>query len=136
MSSATAVLKGYLSLIDAQDLDGIKASVTPDAETLAPGVELRGPEAIAAWVGVFNRAFPDLHHEVCTATEVEGTCYAEIRATGTHTGPLASPQGDIPPTGKSFVLDYAEVAKVEGDRVAGEHIYFDQLGFLQQLGLM
>lgn len=136
MSSAAAVLKEYLGLVDAQDLDGIRAAVTADAETLAPGVELHGPEAIAGWVNVFNRAFPDLHHELRTATEVDGTCYAEIRATGTHTGPLASPQGDIPPTGKSFVLNYAEVATVEGDRVASEHIYFDQLGFLQQLGLM
>lgn len=136
MGSASAVLTQYLGLIDAQDLDGVRAAVTADAETLAPGVELHGPEAIAGWVNVFNRAFPDLHHEVRSAVEIDGTCCAEIRATGTHTGPLASPQGDIAPTGKSFVLNYAEVARVEGDRLASEHIYFDQLGFLQQLGLV
>lgn len=136
MSAAAAVLQQYLGLIDAQDLVGVRAAVTADAETLAPGVELRGPEAIAGWVNVFNRAFPDLHHEVCSAVEIDGTCWAEIQATGTHTGPLASPQGDIPPTGKRFVMNYAEVARVEGGRLASEHIYFDQLGFLQQLGLM
>lgn len=136
MGNAAAVLEQFLGLIDAQDLDGVRAAVTSEARTQAPGVDLHGPEAIAGWVNVFNRAFPDLRHQVKATVEVDGTCWAEIQATGTHTGPLASPQGDIPATGKPFVLDYAEVARVEGGRLVSEHIYFDQLGFMQQLGLL
>lgn len=135
-TSSAEILKQYLGLIDAQDLDGVRLAVTPEAQTLAPGVELHGPDAIAGWVNVFNRAFPDLHHELRSVAEIGDTCWAEIRATGTHTGPLTAPGGDIPPTGKSFVLNYAEVARVEGGLVVSEHIYFDQLGFMQQLGLM
>jgi len=61
---------------------------------------------------------------------------AEVRFSGTHTGPLASPGGKIAPTGRPFAFDYLHVSRLAGDQIASDHIYFDQLGFLNQLGLL
>jgi ketosteroid isomerase-like protein len=61
---------------------------------------------------------------------------AEARFTATHTGPLASPGGDIPPTDKPVALDYVDVTRFAGGRIASEHVYFDQVAFLSQLGLL
>ena len=61
---------------------------------------------------------------------------AEARFTATHTGPLASPGGDIPPTGKPVALDYVEGTRFADGRIASEHVYFDQVAFLSQLGLL
>jgi ketosteroid isomerase-like protein len=55
--------------------------------------------------------------------------------TATHTGPLVSPNGDIPPTGKPVTLDFVDVTQFAEGRIAREHIYFDQMAFLSQLGL-
>ena len=55
--------------------------------------------------------------------------------TGTHTGPLNTPNGPIPPTGKSIDLHSLSILRFEDDRVASEHNYFDQLDMLTQLGL-
>lgn len=56
--------------------------------------------------------------------------------TGTHTGVLVIPQGEIQPTGKSVRLRYATVQKVESGKVASEHLYFDQAELMAQLGLL
>jgi predicted ester cyclase len=53
---------------------------------------------------------------------------------GTHTGPFRTPQGEIPPSGAQVALPYAFIRRVEGGKITSEHLYFDQMEFLQQLG--
>jgi len=127
MAAAAEVLQRYLGAIDAHDLNQARACLAPDTEVVAPGVELHGEEQVLGWIQVFVSAFPDLRHEVRSVLEGNG---------GTHTGPLASPGGDIAPTGRPFAFDYVHVSRLAGDQIASDHIYFDQLGFLNQLGLL
>jgi steroid delta-isomerase-like uncharacterized protein len=136
MGANERTLRGYLEAIDTHDLDGVRASFTGDAGIVAPGVELHGKEEIERWIRVFITAFPDLKHEVRATIETTDACVAEVRFSGTHTGPLASPDGEIPPTGKPFVLDYVHVSRFEEGRIESDHVYFDQLTFLSQLGLL
>ncbi len=136
MSAHEQTLRKYLEAIDAHDLDGVRASFTEDSEIIAPGVELHGKEEIEGWVRVFLTAFPDLKHDVRTVIETGDACVAEVRFSGTHTGPLASPDGEIAPTEKPFVLDYVHVSRSEDHRIGSDHVYFDQLTFLTQLGLL
>jgi ketosteroid isomerase-like protein len=136
MGANERALRGYLEAIDAHDLKGVRASFTGDAGIVAPGVELHGKEEIVGWIRVFITAFPDLKHEVRAVIETGDACVAEVRFSGTHTGPLASPDGEILPTGKPFVLDYAHISRFEDGRIKSDHVYFDQLTFLSQLGLL
>ena len=85
---------------------------------------------------MFTDAFPDLRHEVLATVDDGQTVVAEIRASGTHTGPMASPSGDIPPTGKRFQVDYVDVWRFRDGMVASDHVYFDMYPFLTQLGLL
>jgi ketosteroid isomerase-like protein len=55
---------------------------------------------------------------------------------GTHTGPLATPAGDVPPTGKPLRLAFADVFVIRDGLIVEHHIYYDQVAFLTQLGLM
>ena len=136
MGANAAVLRRYLQAIDDHDLGRVTDALDPDVDVVAPGVEFHGVDQVAGWIQVFLTAFPDLHHDVRSVLEVDGGCAAEVRFSGTHTGPLASPQGDIPPTGKPFSFDYVHVSSLEQGRIRSDHIYFDQLGFLGQLGLL
>jgi hypothetical protein len=54
----------------------------------------------------------------------------------THTGPLLTPGGEVPPTGRTINLPFAATMRVDGEHVASMHVYFDQLAFLDQLGLV
>jgi hypothetical protein len=54
----------------------------------------------------------------------------------THTGPLVGPAGEIPATGRKLELQFCDVFIARGSRFAEHHIYYDQVTFLTQLGLM
>jgi predicted ester cyclase len=104
--------------------------VTPDAG------EVRGRDAIAEYLGTFSRAFPDASWEALSQLEVGDTAMDEGWFIGTHTGPLATPTGEsIPATGKRVRLRECDVATVENGRITSHRFYFDQMDFLEQLGL-
>jgi hypothetical protein len=42
----------------------------------------------------------------------------------------------IPATGHSLRVPYADVFEVEGDRITSDRLYFDQIEFLTQLGII
>jgi hypothetical protein len=51
--------------------------------------------------------------------------------------PLPMPTGEaIPATGKQIRVRACDVATVEGGRLTSHRIYFDQMEFLGQLGLL
>ena len=59
----------------------------------------------------------------------------EGRFVGTHTGPLAGPDGEIEPTGARVNLRFADVSRVRDGKIVSYHTYYDQLGLLTQLGV-
>ena len=58
------------------------------------------------------------------------------RFRGPMTGPMKGPDGkDIPPTGKSFEVDFCTVAHWKDGRITEENLFYDLVGFMKQLGL-
>jgi carboxymethylenebutenolidase len=54
----------------------------------------------------------------------------------THDVPLAFMLPGTPPTGKPVALAVVVVMKFENDKIAHEHIYWDQASLLAQIGLL
>ena len=54
----------------------------------------------------------------------------------THTTVIEWMLPDVPPTGKRVEMAVAVIVKMEGGKIAHEHIYWDQAGVLVQLGLL
>jgi predicted ester cyclase len=77
-------------------------------------------------------AFPDLHFTIENHVVAGDKYTTHWTAEGTHRGPL----GDVPPTGKSFRITGLILDRVENDRVIERWEQWDQMGMLQQLGLM
>jgi hypothetical protein len=44
--------------------------------------------------------------------------------------------GDVAPTGRTLALRWAAVYVTEGDALKSEHLFFDQMDLLGQLGLL
>jgi steroid delta-isomerase-like uncharacterized protein len=53
---------------------------------------------------------------------------------GTITGPIHTPLGDLPPTGKTFRLSGVAVDRVAEGKIAEEWVYFNVLDILQPMG--
>jgi ketosteroid isomerase-like protein len=84
----------------------------------------------------FKAAFSDLSWESVATYEIGDTAIDEGYLKGTHTGTFSTPEGDVPATGKSFRMRECDVLHVAGGVAVSHHLYFDQLDFARQLGLM
>ncbi|NED98136.1 ester cyclase [Phytoactinopolyspora alkaliphila] len=100
------------------------------------------PEPLEGWDAVekdfddIMRALPDIHQTVRTVMEHGDILACEISVTGTHNGPLATPDGEIPATGRKVEFGGAWFARLDGDgKIVDERRYYDVAGLLAQLGL-
>ena len=125
---------------NAQDLDVFVQRHKPDVIVRWPGqppthgIEAHKDEAIQ-----FFKTFPDQHldnrpYRVFFASG-DWTC-SIARFTGTMTGPMLGPGGvEIPPTGKSFEVDFYTVARWDNGQIVEENLMYDLVTFMKQLGL-
>jgi predicted ester cyclase len=134
MGEALEAAKRADEAFNAHDVEARVAANTDDSELVMPGgMQLRGREQ-ADVLRAFWQALPDATLTWQTHVENGSMIAGEGVLTGTHAGPFRTPQGEIPPSGREVALPYAFIRRVEGGKIASEHLYFDQLEFLQQLG--
>jgi len=86
---------------------------------------------------VWFEAMPDNEISVTNEYVAGSVVVQEAVFSGTHTGNLAAPNGlVVPPTGRHVQAPYVDILVVEGDQIASDHLYWDQVELLTQLGLM
>jgi predicted ester cyclase len=134
MPDATDVILQHIAAVNDSDSDADPWAA--DAELVAPGGQANGRDAVLGFLGVFYEAFPDLRLEIKQLLTDGPVAAAEGTLTGTHDGVLHTPNGDVAPTGRSVELRWAAVYVTEGDTLKSEHLFFDQMDFLGQLGLL
>jgi steroid delta-isomerase-like uncharacterized protein len=137
MGQARDVVEQWWSLFEAGRLDEAAAVGQPDVEVKQPGgILLHGPTELISMLQVFREAFPDIRHQVLDVVESGDRIAVELTVTATHTGTFHTPQGDIPPTGRTLVWESVDFITLRDGKIASWHTYFDQMAFLAQLGLL
>jgi ketosteroid isomerase-like protein len=129
------IVREALQGLDEPGGEGFLERLTEDAELVSPLAAVRGREAIREFVRGMHAAFSDWQHDVTIET-VGNLVVAEGTWNGTHSGPMAGPQGEVQPTGKRASVPFAGIVRVRDGRIASVHNYFDQMTFMAQLGLM
>jgi len=136
MGNGRSVVEQYFKAVNAADLDGVRSLLTDDVDFVAPGPVRGGPDMVLAWMGPFLDAFPGIDHQIQALAESGDTVMTEITVRGTHQKPMVTPQGEVPPTGKSVDIPALNAMRLRDGKIASLHIYFDQMGFMGQLGLL
>jgi predicted ester cyclase len=134
MPNARDVILKHIDAVNAHDDDAEPWAA--DAELVAPGGRANGRDAVLGFLGVFHEAFPDIRLQIAHLLTDGPAAAAEGSLTGTHTGVLRTPNGDVAPTGRAVELRWAAVYRTEADTLKSEHLFFDQMDFLGQLGLL
>jgi steroid delta-isomerase-like uncharacterized protein len=109
----------------------------PHYRIFAQNLEMHTREEVVAWFRGFFDAVPDLHMEV-EDVAVAGEPGRERvtvrwRITGTFSG---APYVGIEPTGRPVDMRGMDMIEVEDGRVAGNNVYYDQLAFARQIGML
>jgi ketosteroid isomerase-like protein len=133
--SAKAVADRMWAALESHEFEQFEALLEPELELWVGGDTFAGAAAIRAMHEGFLAAFPDLRHAVLDYFERDDTVALELRVTGTHTGPLRLPEGEVTPTGRPVVWESVDWMKVRDGLVASWRVYTDNLSFLRQVGL-
>ena len=136
MGTARAVSDRYTDLINAHDAAAIGEFFAEDGVLVDPSGEFKGRSAIVDYWEGFFRAFPAMVGADEFKAESGNTAINEWSASGSHDGPLDSPEGAIPATGKTVSIRGVDAITVERGLITSQRVYYDQLSFMVQLGLM
>jgi len=140
MGNYEAASRKFADTFNKHDLDGLAKLYAEDAVAYDPMYPepLRGREAIRKDTAGFFRGFPDIRMEVITTLEKDDRNGAdEMRLTGTQTGPLETPTGQVlPPTNKRVEMRGSGFARLnERGEIVEERRYYDVATLLRQLGI-
>ncbi len=91
-----------------------------------------GPEGVKEFVGLYRRAFPDLHTTIeDIVTEGDRVAY-RWTAVGTHQGELMG----VPPSSNRVELTGITIERIANGKIAENWNNFDQLGMMRQIGVI
>jgi steroid delta-isomerase-like uncharacterized protein len=120
----------------AADVVALYAPAAVMVHPLAPE-PIRGREAIAAFEQPMFGAFSNTEW-TCVDSFVSGDRVAvEYVILSTHSGPLQSPKGPVPPTNRRIRLRGASLLTLAPDgSIVEEKRFFDAMAMMSQLGLV
>jgi steroid delta-isomerase-like uncharacterized protein len=103
----------------------------------ATGREVHGGDAIADVHWGWRQAFPDGRGTVGTVVDGGDQVAVEVVWSGTHQGPLMTPDGgSIPATGRTFSVPATMVLAMSDGKIERMAHYFDLMTLLTALGAM
>ena len=97
-----------------------------------PEGERGGPEDVKQFVNMYRSAFPDGHTTIEDLIAEEDEVAYRWTYRGTHQGELMG----TAPTGKEVIITGITIERISGGKIEEEWNNFDQLGMLQQLGVV
>ena len=100
------------------------------------GVHLEGKAAAMEFYGVWLEAFPDARIDLDRVVMTDDVAVEEGTFSGTHTGVFHTPEGDIPPTGRTVSAPYVQILSFRDGKFFNSNLTYDRLLLLEQLGLM
>src|SRR3954454_3207630 len=103
----------------------------PRYELIGTGDTFDGRAEVERYFDETRTAFPDQRNELITLHHSDDAVIVEAMLYGTHLGPFRG----LPPTGRSFEMQFCALFVFEEDRLVCERVYFDSGTVLQQLGI-
>jgi steroid delta-isomerase-like uncharacterized protein len=139
IQSLEEIASRLLDAFNRHDSRALAALYAPDQITTSTGEPepVRGREAKEEFVAGFFRAFPDMRLEPFSILYTDDHIVFEVDARGTNTGPLETPEGEAPPTGRGIDVKMNFIVRVdENGLIAEDRTCYDTGLFMQQLGFL
>jgi len=139
MGQAREVMDRFTDAVTAHpDLKVVAELYAEDAVAVTPDEgEIRGRDHIVEYWRQMTEAVPGATFETLHAYEAGDTAIDEGVYHGRNTGPLQLPTGEtLPATQKEVRIRGVDIATVKDGRIVDYRLYFDEMDFLAQLGLL
>lgn len=125
-----------LSIWNEGNLELIEKYYSPDVviKTSSMPQPYEGYEGVRAWVNHTLTAYPDFHMTFDETYMDGNVIFVKWTATGTNTGPISMPSGEIPATGKSVKFMGVALDYLENGLITEEIVVMNMMEMLTQLG--
>jgi steroid delta-isomerase-like uncharacterized protein len=121
------------AIFNQRNLDAIDQFISPDyVLRTAPEGMAADRDAVRGSMAAYLAGFPDLRVEVEQLVAEGDRVVALLVYSGTHQGELFG----IPATGRRIVVRQLAIYRIDGGQVVEEWEVSDQLGLMQQLGVV
>jgi steroid delta-isomerase-like uncharacterized protein len=126
----------YVDALSGGEWGIMRATLASDAryDELGRDRSIEGAGTVVELFRRWKQAFPDATGTVASAFSSGDKVALEVTWEGTHTGPLATADGGLPPTRTQRVTPATFFFTFEGDKIKESRQHFDSLPFLQQIG--
>ena len=138
MAQHTGVADAFVKALNAHDVAKLGDTLAEDVaywEANLPS-PIMGRRAVENHFRENWKSFPDATIRVTNRIVGEDSVVDEVMWSATHKGPINAPGMTIPATGKKVQGLAVGVAKVEKGKIARLNIYYDNMAYLAQLGVM
>jgi steroid delta-isomerase-like uncharacterized protein len=134
--AAIQIARENVDSFNKADWERLQAGLAPGVRyhELATQRTTEGPEKLVELLKGWKQAFPDAAGTVTSAVASGDMAALEVTWQGTHTGPLETPEGTIPASGKRQETPAAIVFTFEGGKIKESRQYFDSMTLLKQIG--
>jgi steroid delta-isomerase-like uncharacterized protein len=121
-----------------RQFDKIAELIAPDGEIVLVGSDTRfpGPAGAIEFSQMWADGFPDGRVRIDNVIASGDHVVLQLTGTGTQTGPLRSPTGEIPATGRSITLNLCDIQEIRDGKIRSVQSYFDSASMLMQLGVI
>lgn len=127
----------WIDAYNAHKLDELAEAYAEDAELVGPTAgRVKGRQTIADhWKNALEMT-PDSKAIIDRIISEGNVVVVEYAFTGTNTGPLRLPTGEVlPATNKRVTVPGLDVLTYQRGKIVSHHLYFDRVPILAQLGL-
>ena len=134
---AAALAEETVEAFNAGDWDRLRSVLASDClfEELATGRRMEGPEETIEVLAAWKLGFPDAKGTITNVIPSGDHVALEITWEGTHSGPLETPLGTLPASGRRALLPAVQVTRIQDDKIQESRHSFDLLSLLNQLGV-
>lgn len=126
------VSTAFMETMDGGDVDAVDEYFSESLEYHRSSGELAGQYELKDDIAMFHTAFPDLECEISRIMSQEQKVSFIYKLRGTHEGEFEG----IPPTGQEMDAKGAAIVTVDDGQISEYRIVFDNLGMLEQLGVL
>jgi steroid delta-isomerase-like uncharacterized protein len=133
-----AVAREVVDAFNAADWDRFRAALADGLvyEETGTGRRVAGADAYVGLCRGWREAFPDVTGTIRRAVAEGDTAAAEVAWAGSHRGPLATPGGTVPATGRRVAADATLWVTARGGKATAIRHHLDVLALLQQVGAL
>jgi steroid delta-isomerase-like uncharacterized protein len=127
-----AIVREHMDCENRHDYEAaIETFDHPRYELIGSGEVYDGTDEVRRYFAETRTAFPDQRNELIALHHADDAVIIEALLRGTHLGPFRA----LPPTGRSFEMQFLSIFEFDEDRLNCERVYFDVATIQRQLGI-